>query len=91
MSSSIHLANAKGRDATVGLVPIKAASGPKLGLPGQKLYFRRYLAATEGGTHQALTKKFGGDYGQVKDTGSFVSAVKNAVAAMVVAIPEITI
>ena len=34
---------------------------------------------------------FGGDYGQVKDTGSFVSAVKNAVAAMVVAIPEITI
>ena len=64
MSSSIHLANAKGRDATVGLVPIKAASGPKLGLPGQKLYFRRYLAATEGGSHQALTKKFGGDYGQ---------------------------
>jgi hypothetical protein len=32
---------------------------------------------------------FGGDYG--KDTGSFVSAVKNAVAAMVSVIPEITI
>ena len=32
---------------------------------------------------------FGGNYG--KDTGYFVSAVKNAVAAMVVAIPEITI
>jgi hypothetical protein len=32
---------------------------------------------------------FGGDYG--KDTGSFVSAVKNAVAAMVSAMPEITI
>ena len=60
MSSSIHIANAKGRDATVGLVPIKAASGPKLGLPGQKLYFRRYLAATEC-THQALTKQFGID------------------------------
>ena len=34
---------------------------------------------------------FGGDCGKVKDTGSVVSAVKNAVAAMVVAIPEITI
>jgi len=64
MSSSIHIANAKGRDATVGLVPIKPAVRPKLGLPGQKLYFRRYLAATDDGTHQALTKKFNGDYGQ---------------------------
>ena len=63
MSSSIHLANAKGRDATIGLVPIKSATGPTLGLPGQKLYFRRYLAAKEGGTHQALSQKFGGDYG----------------------------
>jgi hypothetical protein len=34
---------------------------------------------------------FGGDYGKVKDTGSFVSAVKNTVAAMVSVIPEITI
>ena len=32
---------------------------------------------------------FGGDYG--KDTGSNVSAVKDAIAAMVAAIPEITI
>ena len=32
---------------------------------------------------------FGGDYG--KDTGSYVSAVKDAIAAMVAAIPEITI
>ena len=32
---------------------------------------------------------FGGDYG--KDTGSFVSAVKNAIAAVVAAILEITI
>jgi hypothetical protein len=29
----------------------------------------------------------GGDYGKVKNTGSFVSAVKNAVAAMVSDIP----
>ena len=32
---------------------------------------------------------FGGNYG--KDTGYFVSAVKDAIAAMVAAIPEITI
>ena len=32
---------------------------------------------------------FGGDYG--KDSGSYVSAVKDAIAAMVAAIPEITI
>ena len=32
---------------------------------------------------------FGGDYG--KDSGSYVSAVKYAIAAMVAAIPEITI
>jgi len=32
---------------------------------------------------------FGGDYG--KDTGSYVTAVKDAIAAMVAAIPEITI
>ena len=32
---------------------------------------------------------FGGDYG--KDTGSYVDAVKDAIAAMVAAIPEIAI
>ena len=32
---------------------------------------------------------FGGDYG--KDIGSYVTAVKDAIAAMVAAIPEITI
>ena len=62
MSSTIHLANAKGRDATIGLVSIKAAPGPKLGLPGEKLYFRRFLAATEKVTHEALVKEFGEDY-----------------------------
>lgn len=64
MSSSIHLANAKGRDATVGMVAVKAAPAPKLGLPNEKMYFRRYLAATEKITHQALVKQFGEDYSQ---------------------------
>ena len=64
MSSSIHLANSKGRDATVGMVPIKSPAPPRLGLIGQKMIFRRYLAATEFCTHQFLEKKYGGDYAQ---------------------------
>ena len=32
---------------------------------------------------------FGGDYG--KDTGTYVDAVKDAIATMIAAIPEITI
>ena len=64
MSSSIHLANAKGRDATVGLVAIKALPAPKLGLLGEKINFKRYLAASETNTHQALAKQFGEDYSQ---------------------------
>lgn len=62
MTSSIHLANAKGRDATIGLTPVKATLPPKLGLLNQKIYFRRYLAATEHVTHEALTTKFGSNY-----------------------------
>jgi hypothetical protein len=62
MASYIHLTNAKGRDATVGLVTLKAAPAPKLGLPGKALVFRRYLAATESGHHTALQARFGSDY-----------------------------
>ena len=57
MTSSIHLANAKGRDATIGLTPVKATLPPKLGLLNQKIYFRRYLAATEHVTHEYLFAK----------------------------------
>ena len=39
MTSSIHLANAKGRDATIGLTPVKATLPPKLGLLNQKSIF----------------------------------------------------
>jgi hypothetical protein len=62
MASYIHLTNAKGRDATVGLVTLKAPPAPKLGLPGKALVFRRYLAATENGRHPALQARFGSDY-----------------------------
>jgi hypothetical protein len=63
MSTSIHLTNAKGRDATVGLASVKAPPAPKLGLPNEPLEFRRYLAAAEGGTHSALQANLGQDYG----------------------------
>jgi hypothetical protein len=60
--TSIHLTNAKGRDATVGLSPVKALPAPKLGLPGATVVFRRYVAATETGTDAALKARFGGEY-----------------------------
>jgi len=64
MTDSIHIANAKGRDATVALAHIKTPEGPKLGLPNEKLIFQRYLAATELTNHEALTKQFGENYAQ---------------------------
>jgi hypothetical protein len=64
MTNSIHIANAKGRDATVGLLRVKAPEGPKMGLPNERITFQRYLAATESTTHDALIKRFGDDYAQ---------------------------
>jgi hypothetical protein len=64
MTNSIHIANAKGRDATVGLLHIKALEGPKMGLPNERMIFQRYLAATESTAHDALTKQFGENYAQ---------------------------
>ena len=64
MTSSIHIANDKGRDATVGLAAVKAAQPPKLGVLGKRVIFRRYLSASESTTHEALTSKFGADYAQ---------------------------
>ncbi|MBU3617262.1 hypothetical protein [Polynucleobacter sp. JS-Polo-80-F4] len=64
MTNSIHIANSKGRDATVGLLHIQAPEGPKMGLPNERMSFQRYLAATESTTHDALTKQFGENYAQ---------------------------
>ena len=57
MSNNIHLANAKGRDAFVTLATLKAPAAPKLSLPGDPVTFRRYVTATESGTHAALTAR----------------------------------
>ncbi|MBT8606193.1 hypothetical protein G6677_06945 [Polynucleobacter paneuropaeus] len=62
MTNSIHIANAKGRDATVGLLHIKAPEGPKMGVPNERLTFQRYIAATESTAHDVLTKQFGDNY-----------------------------
>ncbi len=59
----IHIANAGGRDATVTFASAKAPAGPKLGLPGQDVEFRRYLAATPTTMHDELEAKLGADYG----------------------------
>ena len=64
MVNSIHSANAKGRDATVGLASVKADPSPKMGLPGVKIAFRRYLAASETGTDDAMKAKMGTDYAE---------------------------
>ncbi len=62
MTNSIHITNAKGRDATVGVAPLKAPPGPRLGVPGETVVFRRYLAAVEAGRHDTLKARFGADY-----------------------------
>jgi len=65
MAVSIHLANAKGRDATVGLATVKAVAGPKLGLPSHEaMAFRRYVAGTAETSDAALKAHFGDDYGK---------------------------
>ena len=64
MSNSIHIANSKGRDATVSLLHVKSPEGPKMGIPNERIIFQRYIAATESTVHDALLKKFGDNYSQ---------------------------
>ena len=59
----LHLTNADGRDATVQFATIKPEPGPAKGLPGKSVTFKRYLATTREGTHEAMVEKFGADYG----------------------------
>ena len=69
MTTSIHLTDAKGRDATVGLASVKALPGPKLGLPNAAVTFRRFIAVGESRTHKALAQSLGADYAQQLVTG----------------------
>ena len=62
--SSIHLTNAKGRSATVGLLKVKASPAPKLGLLDDITVFKRYISATEYCADAALKEAFGDNYAQ---------------------------
>ncbi len=60
----IHLANVAGRDATLQFEGLRPPHPPRPGLPGRRVRFSRYVAATESGTHEALQARFGEDYAQ---------------------------
>jgi hypothetical protein len=62
MTNVLHLANAKGRDATVGISSVKPPPSASTGLLSDTITFRRYLAATEVCTDGALKKRHGDDY-----------------------------
>lgn len=61
----LHLTNAAGRDATVDFAGLKPTTPPaRLGLPGHRVRFKRFLAATDQGLDWSLSRRFGDDYAQ---------------------------
>lgn len=58
----MHLMDANARHALVHVLSLAPVAPPSLGVPGKELVFRRYLAATESGTHAGLVARFGEDY-----------------------------
>jgi hypothetical protein len=60
----IHLADAENRDSNVQFVGIASAPPPTRVAGGKAVFFRRYLAASDDGTHEALKKAYGDDYGK---------------------------
>ena len=60
----LHLTNAASRDATVSCRSLRPPPPPKKGLPGKTVRFRRFLAATDEGSHATLAAALGEDYGQ---------------------------
>ncbi|MBM3539706.1 MAG: hypothetical protein FJX55_18000 [Alphaproteobacteria bacterium] len=60
----IHLADADNRDSNVQFVGIGSAPPPTRVASGKAVLFRRYLAASDNGTHEALQKAHGDDYGK---------------------------
>ena len=60
----VHITNAEGRDTVVAFASLKAPPPPPMGKDGVRATFRRYLAAGPDGTHEALQKRLGDDYGR---------------------------
>lgn len=55
----IHLMNEAARNAQVAMESVRKHDGPITGVPGKKLAFKRYVAATETGLHTRLAKEHG--------------------------------
>ncbi len=60
----VHIINPDARNALINAFSSKSPPPPQLGLPGHQIAFRRFVAATETGLHDALSKEHGEDYGQ---------------------------
>ncbi len=59
----IHIADADARDSYVQFASVRPSPPPTRVADGKSVVFRRYLAATEGGSHEALARAHGDDYG----------------------------
>ena len=65
MSDSINLTDAKGRDANVALGGLKHIPSAVIGLPNEKLTFKRFVSSTRESSHEALKQRLGENYGQL--------------------------
>lgn len=61
---TLHLADANARDAFVRFVSVKGPAPPQKVANGHPVSMRRFLAAGEGNTHEALLRNHGADLGQ---------------------------
>jgi hypothetical protein len=64
MSDSINLTDAKGRDANVALGGLKHIPSAVIGLPNERLTFKRFVSSTRECSHEALEQRLGDNYGQ---------------------------
>jgi len=64
MSDSIKLTDPKGRDASVALGGLKHIPSAVIGLPNERLTFKRFVSATRERSHEALEQSFGENYSQ---------------------------
>lgn len=59
-----HLMNEATRDATIAIESVAELAAPKMGVPGRVISFRRYLAASPDGLHEALLATHGAGLAQ---------------------------
>ena len=59
-----HITNEAGRDTVVRVRGLRPEPAPQLGHEQALVQFRRYIAATDAGLHDALVEQYGDDYAQ---------------------------